>query len=92
MKLREAENERVLLLVRQMAQPLPAHDQHGDQGEGHAEGAVIGVELADGVQLAEPLEEARAIEETPDHLQTAVRAESFLREGNRKIALDTGAN
>ena len=88
----EAANDQILLQVTEMAQSPPPDDQHGDQDECYPEGAVVGLELPDGVQLPEPLDEAGAIKEPPDQLQSAVGGECFLSERDGKIALDTGSN
>ena len=52
----EAATDRILHQVAEMAEPPSPHDQYGDQGEGHPERPVIGLEPPDGVELAESLD------------------------------------
>jgi hypothetical protein len=88
----EAQEDRISLQKREVAQPRATHEQHPDQRQGDLKRAVVAVEAANREDVPGPLRKTRVIDEAPEHLESAVRAQLFLGENDRKFGLDTAAN
>ena len=71
-----------------MGDARTAHDQQADHQQGHPPRAVVVVELPIGEDVADPSQPARLAQKPLEEHETAVRCESFVREGDREGGLD----
>ncbi len=63
-------------------------DEYCDQRQRRAEGTVVGIELASGERLLEPIGKAGCSKEAPAQFHPREGARLFIRELDRKTGLD----
>jgi hypothetical protein len=75
---RESEKQRISFQHSQVPQARAADQQHAHQRQGDAERPIVAIELANRKHLLEAFGEARPIQEAPEQLDSAVRAELLM--------------